>query len=433
MGVKEGRILRLLDLFTEDTPMRMLAAELDLIRERMPNRWSLVKDPEEFWGDLSTNARDLLRELLEGSMEVWRDQYVAADWHASVAERRDYRNGYYTRKHWPTALGPLGPVRVPRCRDKGLTQTMFQRLEDHRQEYADQVIEMLLAGVSTRRVGDLLERIIQLPVSAGQVSRLAKKLDAQVQTFHRRAFSDEWQYLILDAIHLKSRGTPRLIATGLRRCRRRVVLVAYGVSTSGIKQLLDFQIASSESEAGWRKFLWGLYRRGLAGEGLQLITTDGHGGLAAAVEDVYPQVSRQRCWFHKMQNVAGLLRRTDQSRVLSGLREVYDAPSGAAALKAYGRWTRRWQDLYPKAVACVEKDLDLLLAVYALPPEHRQMMRTSNGIERRFREVRRRTDSIGIFVDDASIERLVYGLISYFNSKYAQKVCREFRQARKAA
>jgi transposase-like protein len=400
----------------------------------MPNSWSLVKDPEEFWGDLSRHGRELLRELLQGTMETWRDQYVAADWHASAQEsRRGYRNGYYVRKHWPTALGPLGPVRVPRCRQAGLTQQMQTRLEDHRQEYADQVIAMLLGGVATRRVGELLDKIIQLPVSAGQVSRLAKKLDAHVQAFHRRPLPDDLQYLLLDAIHLKSRGVPRLIATGLRKSRKRVVLVAYGISTSGIKQIVDFQIASSESEAGWRKFLWGLYRRGLTGEHLKLITTDGHGGLAAAVEDVYPQVSRQRCWFHKMQNVAGLLKRTDQAKVLAGLRKVYGAPSRAAAEKALEVWARQWRKVYPKAVACLEKDRQLLLAVFALPLEHRKMMRTSNGIERRFREVRRRTDTIGIFVDDASIERIVFGLVRYCNDKYARQVCREFRQTRIAA
>lgn len=366
-------------------------------------------------------------------MELWRDQHVAVKWHGSAADRQGYRNGYYTRKHWKTALGPLGAVKVPRCREKGLTAKMFSRLEDHRQEYADQVIEMLLGGVSTRRVGDLLDRIIDLPVSAGQVSRLAKQLDSHVQAFHRRPLTDDWRYVILDAIHLKARGTPRLIATGLRQSRRRVVLVAYGISTAGIKQIIDFQLASSESESGWRKFLAGLYRRGLEGQNLRLITTDGHGGLQAAIEDIYPEVARQRCWFHKMQNVAACLRQRDQSKVLSGLRPVYDAPSRQAAQKAYAAWRRRWQDPYPKAVACVHKDLDLLLAVYALPVEHRRMVRTSNGLERRFREVRRRTDSIGIFVDDASIERIIFGLVRYFNDKYATLICREFRQLQKAA
>ena len=414
--------------------MRIVEAELADLRERIPDPWSMVKSPEEFWGDLSGHTRRLLKELMEGTMEVWRDQYVAADWHQpGDPDRRGQRNGYYTRKSWPTALGPLVQVRVPRCRQPGLTQTMFERLHDHRQELGDSVVQMLLAGVSTRRVGELLDRIIGLPVSAGQVSNLAKRLDSQVAAFHRRPLPDDVRYLLLDAIHLKARGTPRLIATALRKSRKRVVLVAYGINTRGIRQILDFRIASSESEAAWRQFLWGLYRRGLEGERLQLITTDGHGGLAAAVEDVWPLVRRQRCWFHKMQNVSAHLKRKDRAAVLGGLRAVYAAESRAAAEKAYARWADRWRGLYPKAVACVAKDLELLLAVFALLPEHRKMMRTTNGIERRFREVRRRTRSIGTFVDDASIERIIFGLVSYFNAKDQHQVCRAFRQPTQAA
>jgi putative transposase len=418
----------------KDTPMiRMLECELEETADRMPWRWGLVKTPEEFWGDLSTHTRRLLKELLEGTMETWRDQYVAVDWHQPAPQRKTCRNGYYRRKRWVTELGPLSQVRVPRCRQKGLTQTMLKRLSDPRQALADNVIDLVLSGVSTRRVGELLDRIIGLPVSAGRVSQLAKRLDALVQEFHRREIPDDTQYLLLDAIHLKARGVPRLIATGLRKSRKRVVLVAYGINTQGIKQILDFRIASSESEAAWRQFLLGLERRGLKGRQLRLITTDGHGGLAAAVEDVWPLISRQRCWFHKMQNVSTNLKKKDRQKVLVGLRAVYAAPSRPAALAAYQGWARRWRMLCPQAVRCVEKDLDLLLAVFALPVEHRRMMRTTNGIERRFREVRRRTRSIGTFVDDASIERIIYGLVTYFNQRDAQRVCREFRPTRQAA
>ena len=416
--------------------IRLMEAELEEVQERMPSLWGLVKTPDEFWGDLSTHARRLLKDLLEGTMETWRDEYVSADYHQLKAPaRQGRRNGYYRRKHWPTALGPLPAVRVPRCRDKGLTQTMMNRLDNHRQELGEQAVQMLLAGVSTRRVGELLDRIIQLPVSAGQVSRLAKQLDAQVQEFHRRAIPDDLQYLLLDAIHLKARGTPRLIATGLRKSRKRVVLVAYGITRQGYRMILDFQIASSESESAWRKFLWSLYRRGLEGQNLQLITTDGHGGLAAAVEDVWPEIPRQRCWFHKMQNVAAKVKRQDRQKVLTGLREVYAAASRAAALAACRSWAKRWRDVYPKAVRCVDKDLDLLLAVFALPEGHRKMMRTTNGIERRFREVRRKTRLIGTFVDDASIERIVFGLVRYFNDRDAGRVCPAFQppKAAKAA
>jgi len=408
--------------------MRFVEADLESLARRMPTGWAAVKDPEAFWGDLSSHGRRLLRELLEGTMELWRDEWVEVGWHKPAARRKAYRNGYYPRSRWPTALGTLRDIRVPRCRQKGLTQQMFSRLEDHREALGESVVDMLLAGVSTRRVGELLERIIDLPVSAGQVSKLAKRLDREVRTFHTRPLEDNYVYLLLDAIHLKARGTPRLFQTGLRRTRKRVVLVAYGITAEGIKQIVDFRLANGETRAAWEKFLHHLYRRGLRGHQLRLITTDGGGGVIAGVEEAYPPVARQRCWFHKMQNVAAKVRRKDQLEVLDGLRKVYGAATRRAAVRAYRVWARHWHDRYPAAVACVDRDLEELLAVFEIPPEHRRMVRTTNGIERCFREVRRRTRSIGTFVNDASIERIVYGLVAYHNSKYATRRCREFER-----
>jgi transposase-like protein len=413
--------------------MKFVEADLDRTRTTMPNLWSLVKDPEQFWGDLSTQGRQLLKELLEGTMEAYRDQWVEVPWHQPATTRKTHRNGYYPRKRWPTALGLLENVRVPRCRDKAFTTQMLARLDHHRDTLGQSAVDMLLAGVSTRRVGELLERIIRLPVSAGQVSRLAKRLDSAVRHFHTRPLADEYVYWLLDAIYLKARGTPRLIETGLRRSRKRVVWVAYGVTRDGIKQILDFRIAPSERESAWKNFLWSLHRRGLTGQALKLITTDGGGGLIAAVQEVYPFVARQRCWFHKMQNVATKVRRKDQTRVLHGLRPVYTAANRREAERAALAWAKLWRDRYPDAVKCVADDVEALLAFYEVPAPQRRMVRTTNPIERRFREVRRRTDSIGTFVNDASIERIVYGLVAYYNAEYATRVCKEFRKVRSVA
>jgi transposase-like protein len=407
--------------------MRIVEAELQNAGSRMPNAWSQVKLPEDFWGDLSLHGRRLLKELLQGTMETWRDEWVEVDWHQPTQDRRSYRNGYYRRKHWPTALGRLQNVRVPRCRERGLTRHMFARLPDHRQALGDSVLDMLLAGVSTRRVGEHLEQILDLPVSAGQVSRLAQRLDQEVRAFHTRALQDQYVYLLLDGIHLKARGVPRLLSTGLRRTRKRVLLVAYGMREDGIRQVIGFYLAKGESFAAWKTFLWSLYRRGLEGKNLKLITTDGAQGLVSALQEVWAFVAHQRCWFHKMQNVAGRVRKKDQAKVLEGLRKVYTAPMRRAAEAQYIAWARRWQELYPSAVGCVQKDLAELLAVFALPAEHRKMVHTTNPIERCFREVRRRTRSIGTFVNDASMQRIVYGVVAYMNRKYARGVWRVLR------
>jgi len=407
---------------------RML--ECELTEPRMPNRWSLVKD--DFWQDLPRHGRMLLKELLEGSMRAWREEYVEVAWHQQASDRRDYCNGFYERKRWPTPLGPLPKVRVPRCRGRGLTAYMVRKVRRGTEAMADATIEMVLSGVSTRRVGELLDRVLALPISAGQVSRIAKGLDEQVRRFHSRAIPDRYVYGVLDAIHLKSRSTPRLF----RQCKkvhRRTVLVFYGVTAEGIKELVDFLVARSESQANWQAFLWRVQRRGLTGDRLRLVVTDGCKGLCNAVEEVWPHVKRQRCWFHRMSNVGGRVRRRDVKSVLEGLRKVYTAEHRRSACRAFKRWADRWGETYGKVVSDVEKDLEPLLAFFGVPREHWRMVRTTNGIERCFREVRRKTRSIGTFVDDASIERLIYGLFAYQNRRWERGICKEFKRSKQAA
>jgi len=278
-------------------------------------------------------------------------------------------------------------------------------------------------------VGQLLERIIDLSISAGQVSKLAKRLDAEVRAFNTRLIADDLAYLLLDAMHLKTRGTPRLFQTGLRRTRKRVILVAYRVTCAGVRQIIDSQVAPERKRCSLGELPdEPAAPRRLKGQAVRLITTDGGGGVIAGVEAAYPQVARQRCWFHKMQNVASKVRKKEQPRILDGLRAVYSAPTRRAAVRAYGLWARRWQGRYAGAVECVDRDLEELLAVFDVPVAHRRMVRTTNGIERCFREVRRRTRSIGTFVNEASIERIVYGLVAYHNAKYATRICPEFRK-----
>jgi putative transposase len=368
-------------------------------------------------------------------MTHWREQYVRVGWHQVAPEDRlDQCNGYYTRKSWPTPVGPLENVRVPRCRRKGLTDLMTQRIGDGLNQVAGQVTDLMVAGVSTRRVNELMQTIIGLPVSAGSASRLAKRLDAEAAVFHSRPIVDDLQYLLLDGVHLKARGE-KVSPTRKRKClpRKRIVLVAYGITTRGVRQLIDFTLADSESADSCSRFLWNLYHRGLRGSKLKLIASDRGGGLTAAAEDVYPFVAKQACWFHKIKNVLGSMRKADHGECMIGLKKIYDAVNGTSARAAAKEWVARWQTAYPKAVACLTKDLERLLAVYALPAEHRQMMRTTNAIERFFREVRRRTDSVGTFLDDASIRRLVYGQFAYWNGRWAGKVCRQFKNNKRAA
>ncbi len=212
-----------------------------------------------------------------------------------------------------------------------------------------------------------------------------------------------------------------------------MVLVAYGVTAKGVKELIGYGLENSEAEAGWRRLLGSLRQRGLIGQAVQLVVSDGGRGLLAALDDFYPESRRQRCWFHKMSNVLSRVRKARQTQCLKALRKVYTAASRAGAEAAFAAWALEWKDRESSAVRCVERDIESLLSFYSMPKSHWRMLRTTNAIERCFREVRRRTRSIGCFVNDRSLDRMIYGLFRFLNEKRAGKTCKEFMLAAEAA
>ena len=385
--------------------------------------WGLVKD--DVWGDLGSVARRYVKDLLCRSMEWARDEWVEVGSHERSGSRRGYRNGYYTRKSLATELGDLGPIRIPRCRDSEFNQRLQGQLKRCRGTFEESVIDLFLAGVSTRRVGELVEKLIGVELSASSVSYLTRRLSCEVDRYHQRRLSDDWLYLFFDGIWLKGR---RATAVG-----KRIVLVCYGVKADGIKELIDFMVVSSESQTDWEKFLWDLWRRGLEGKSTRLITADGCAGEQAGLDTVYGTVPRQRCWFHKIGNILKKVRKADVKPCASGVRRIWHARSRSEAVRRYREWSRRWRKMYPKAVECLEKDLDVMLSFFDVPRAHRRMVRTTNAIERAFREIRRRTRVIGTFPNDRSIERVMYGVIAHLNAKWKKRPAPAFRKIKQAA
>jgi putative transposase len=223
--------------------------------------------------------------------------------------------------------------------------------------------------------------------------------------------------LIFDGVVLKRR-------TGAGSVKR-VVLVALGITDRGKKEVIDFTIVPGESETSWERFLCDLYRRGLTEEGLEMVVTDGGRGLLSALALVYPGVGIQRCWAHKSRNVLNYVRKADHKRVKSDLHRISRAPSLQRAQQALGRFCSCWRDLYPKAVRCLVSDEEELLWFFRVKdPALWPQIRTTNAIERRFREVRRRTWPMGTFSDRTSMERILYAVFTYENLR--QGTCTPF-------
>ncbi len=390
----------------------------DLTELKLEDLWREVKwDEEDWWGDVKQETLRMVKRLLEGVMEGELVERLCAGRYRRTKLRRGYRNGYRLRSLL-TELGLVENLRVPRDRDGEYQPTVIQQYQHYQKKVNGLIRECFLAGMSTRRVGEVLAPMLGEAPSPQTVSRVVQSLDAEVRRFHSRPLADGYLYLIMDGIVLKVKG-----ATGVRK---RLVLCAYGITPEGKKELVSFRQAPTESEAQWEAFLQDLYQRGLEGKALALIVTDGHSGLHRALDMVYPYVLRQRCWVHKLRNVAARLPRRVQQTCLKEAKAIYQAPTRREAVSRLRRWTSQWRPIQPKAVSCLEADLEELLSFFNCPEAHGPKIRTTNAIERAFREVRRRTRPMSCFQNAASVDRIIYGIINHLNSTWKEKPIPQF-------
>jgi len=374
---------------------------------------------ESFWGDVQGKVRETLKKLLEADSEQRMEEYLGLRWYERSEEREDSRNGFYERDY----VTPWGVIRfrVRRTRQQSFLPRMLRAWERRAPEVAELIRQAFLRGIPTRGVGRVVALVTDEPVSAQTVSKLVKVLDRHVEAFHQRRLDDGWAYLVSDGVWMKVRR-----AWGPQRV---LLLVAYGVRANGERQLLAFQRAKGESQAGWEGFLHNLRERGLLGEQLQMIITDGCAGLAAALETVYPRALHQRCWVHKMRNICEAVRRRDHEQVKRDAQAIYQAPSLAQARRAFLRFKWNWQRFYPRVVKGLEKDLPELLNFYSFPRHLWRKLRTTNAIERCFVEVRRRTRPMVVFTNVASVDRIIYAIFNRFNEDWKNRTLELFTQA----
>lgn len=355
------------------------------------------------WGeDYRGAARQALAELLEGRMDQLIDAHLER---MAALGQADRRNGSYAR--W--LLTELGPIELAVPRTRTFSALKVVRAYARRAQHVDRLIlACFVLGLSTRKVAIALLPILGRPISPATVSAVARQLDAAVAAFHHRPLKDIYRVLVLDGVVLRRKTGAGALA--------RPVLVALGLRPDGKKEVIDFRLATAESGAQWEQFLGDLIRRGLTGERLEMLCVDGGAGLLAALPTAFPDIPVQRCWAHKIRNVLNKVRKPDQAALKAGLHRIMNAPTLPAAWTAARRFADRWQDIYPKAVACLRADLDDLLTCFRYPSlEARKAVRTTNAIERRFREVRRRTRPMGTFQDRTSMERILFAVFIHEN------------------
>lgn len=357
------------------------------------------------------NLKSWFKGVLEDCMLTEFDErLVVADYYERTGERKNLRNGFYKRS-LHTVLGLINDLKVPRPRQGGFTPAVFQKYDRRQKRLNKMIEECFWRGISTRDMTYVVEQLTGAHVSASIVSSLTKKWTAEALDWHLRPLSDDYVYLMFDGVWIKNRG--------IGGQKKRLVLVAYGVKDTGVREIIDYQLSQSESEQNWLKFLSQLTHRGLEGKKLKLIVSDGCKGLENAVDMLFPMVDHQLCWAHKMRNILDKAKKSQQEEMKNDLHKIFakEIIKKEQAMKIIWTFSSKWRSACPSAVRCLEKDLERLLCYFKCPEAHHKAVRTSNHIERQFKEFRRRLRSMEVLPNKASAERAMYALTQIRNEK----------------
>lgn len=347
-------------------------------------------------------AGEALRILVDEASKIERSYHLQA----APSERSESRTGYANGFKPKTVLTRMGEITfaVPQVRDSSFYPSALDKGSRTEQAVNLALAEMYVQGVSTRKVIEVLQRLVgpEVSISSTQVSRAAAQLDTGLQAWRERPL-DETPYVFLDARYERIREGGQIVDCA--------VLVAVGVTAAGHRRVLGVSVALSEAEVHWRQLLSELIRRGL--RGVKLIVSDDHAGLKAARRATLPSVPWQRCQFHLQQNAHAYVPRLDlRKEVAQRIRSIFNAPDKAEAQRLLNQAIERWQSEAPKLAQWAETNLPEGFAVFDYPPAHRTRLRTTNGLERINRELKRRTRVASIFPNSTSCLRLVSALLA---------------------
>ena len=362
---------------------------------------------ELFTKDGKNDAFSKLLETIlnQALMEQSKEQLGAAPYERTE-DRTAYRNGFRERE-MTTRIGTI-TLRIPRHRNGEFSTTMFERYQRSEQALVLAMIEMVINGVSTRKIEAVTQELCGSSFSKSTVSKLCQSLDPIVEAFRNRKLSKSYPFVIADAIYLKIREEGRV--------RSNALMIAIGVNEEGYREVLGFEIADSESEIGWGNFFAKLKERGL--EEVDLITSDNHKGLVQAIRKHFQGAVWQRCQTHFSRNVLDKAPKKYQPELKDSLNRIYNAKDEKDARELLAKTIQEFEGVAPKASRILEDGFDDVIAVMYLPEKYRRKLRTSNGLERLNEEIRRRDRVIRIYPNEASAIRLIGALLMEVDERW---------------
>lgn len=349
---------------------------------------------EKMDGDLFKTMLEVFSEHL---MEEELEQHLGAERHERTKGRRGHRNGYKPRS-LKTRVGELA-LRVPQARGmQPYSPMLFAKWERSERALLVACAEMYFMGVSTRKVKKVLEKMGGFELSASTVSCVAAELDERLTEFRNRRLEDTtWPYLMVDATYIKARKKGRVVSQAM--------LVVAGINAEGHREILTWRQADVESEDTWTEVFRELKQRGV--NGVTWLISDGHEGIQAAARNQFDGISWQRCWTHFMRNALGKAGRKHKDALAKELRAARSFDNVQTCLAEAERIAERWEADYPRVASQIRAQFEETLAVHHLPKEHRRRVYTTNMMERVMKEIKRRTNVVGIFPNEAASDRLI--------------------------
>ena len=359
-------------------------------------------DPGTAQGILLDDAdflREIVERVLQEVLEAEMTEHVGAAPHERTDARKGHRNGHKPRT-LRTRVGTL-KLLVPQEREGSFSTTLFSRYQRNEKALVLALMEMYLQGVSTRKVKDVTEQLCGTSFSKSLVSSLAGRLDSELEAWrNRRLETQAYPYLFVDARYEKVRVNSRVVSQG--------VLVVSGVRDDGLREILAVEIADTESAATYQELFRSLKRRGLWG--VELVISDDHEGLKAAIARHFQGAAHQRCQVHYARNLLGMVGAKRRKDLAEDLRGVFAAPNREVALGLASELADRWRGSHPGVAEHVEEHIEECLTCLTFPEGHRKRIRTTNGLERFNQELKRRTRVVRIFPNRRSCLRLVSAL-----------------------
>lgn len=349
-------------------------------------------------GERDEAMSKLLEMIFNEILAEQSKEQLGAEPYERTDSRTAYRNGTRERQ-LNTRVGTLN-LNVPRHRNGTFSTVLFERYQRSEQALLLAMMQMVIDGVSTRKVENITEELCGKSFSKSMVSDLCKKLDPVVEQFRNRTLEKRYPFLMFDAMYLKVRE---------EAVKSRGFLIAIGVDEEGSREILGFRVADSESEQSWGEFFQSLKKRGLTNP--LLVTSDNHGGLVSALKKNFQGATWQRCQTHFSRNLLDYTPKALQPQMKESLREVYEATDLTSARMAKDRLLQEYEKKAPKAMKLLDEAFDDITAVLILPLKYRKRLRTTNGLERLNQEVRRRERVIRIFPNQASVVRLLGALL----------------------